>query len=51
MSWEQYFTEILTEATKEVKYMKYKKAELPDFYMQEKNATEIKKIAKGIKWG
>ena len=50
MSWEQYFTEILTEATKEVKYMKYKKAELPNFYMQEKNATEIKKIAKGINW-
>lgn len=51
MSWEQYFTEILTEATKDVKYMKYKKAKLPDFYIQEKNATEIKKIAKGIKWG
>ena len=50
MSWEQYFTEILTEATKDVKYMKYKKAKLPDFYMQEKNATEIKKIAKGINW-
>ena len=50
MSWEQYFTELLVEATKDVKYMKYKKAKLPDFYMQEKNALEIKKVAKGIKW-
>ncbi len=50
MSWEQYFTAVLTEATKDVKYMKYKKARLSDFYMQEKNAAEIKKVAKGIKW-
>lgn len=50
MSWEQYFTELLVEATKDVKYMKYKKAKLPVFYMQEKNALEIKKVAKGIKW-
>lgn len=50
MSWEQYFAALLTEATKDIRYMKYKKAKLPDFYMQEKNASEIKRVAKGIKW-
>lgn len=50
MSWEQFFTKVLEEATQDVKYMKYKKAKLPEFYMLERNAIEIRKNAKGIKW-
>ena len=50
MSWEQYFTALLVEATKDNQYMQYKKAKLSDYYMQDKNADRIKKIAKGIKW-
>ncbi len=50
MSWEQYFTSLLIDATKDVSYMAYKKSKLVDFYKQEKNAEEIRKIARGIKW-
>ena len=50
MSWEQYFTALLVNATKESDYMRYKKTDLSDYYLQEKNAKEIRKTAKGIAW-
>ncbi len=50
MSWEQYFTALLVEATKDNEYMRYKKAKLSDYYLQDKNADRIKRVAKGIKW-
>ena len=49
MSWEQYFTDLLIETTKESDYMQYTKSHLSDYYLQEKNIAEITKIAKGIK--
>ena len=50
MSWEQYFTDLLIETTKESDYMQYTKSHLSDYYLQEKNIAEITKIAKGIKF-
>lgn len=50
MSWEQYFTDLLIETTKESDYMQYNKSHLADYYIQEKNIAEITKIAKGIKF-
>ena len=50
MSWEQYFTDLLIETTKESDYMQYTKSHLSDYYIQEKNIAEITKIAKGIKF-
>jgi len=50
MSWEQYFTDLLIETTKESDYMQYTKSHLADYYIQEKNIAEITKIAKGIKF-
>ena len=50
MSWEQYFTALLVEATKDNEYMRYKKSKLSDYYLQDKNADRIKRVAKGIKW-
>ena len=50
MSWEQYFTDLLIETTRESDYMKYNKSNLSDFYIQDKNVADITKIAKGIKW-
>ena len=49
MSWEQYFTDLLIETTKESDYMKYTKSHLSDYYLLEKNIAEITKIANGIK--
>ena len=51
MSWEQYFTALLAEATKDNRYMRYKKAKLSDYYLQDKIADKIKKGAPGIDWG
>ena len=50
MSWEQYFTDLLIETTRESDYMKYNKSNLSEFYIQDKNVADITKIAKGIKW-
>lgn len=50
MSWEQYFTDLLIETTKESDYMQYTKSHLSDYYIQEKNIAEITTIAKGIKF-
>lgn len=50
MSWEQYFTDLLIETTKDSDYMQYTKSHLSDYYIQEKNIAEITKIAKGIKF-
>ena len=48
MSWEQYFTELLIEVTKELEYKKYKKDYLVDFYCQERVERIIKGFIKGI---
>ena len=50
MSWEQYFTEVLEQTTKDSQFMKYKKSKLADYYKQEQNAKQILEIAKGIKF-
>ena len=50
MSWEQYFTDLLGEYTKDSDFAKYKKNRLPEFYLQEKNVAQVRGVAKGIKW-
>ncbi len=47
--WEQYFTALLTETTKDSVYMKYSKSKLMPFYLQPGTANMIKSEIKGIK--
>jgi hypothetical protein len=49
MSWEQYYTEFLVEATKNIDYMRYSKSRLSDYYLQERTAGMIRDVIKGIK--
>ena len=40
-SWERFFTNLLEQRTKDVLYMRYDKAKLPEFYLQEENLEKI----------
>lgn len=40
-SWERFFTSLLEQRTKEIPYMRYDKAKLPEFYLQEENLEKI----------
>ena len=40
-SWERFFTNLLEQRTKDVSYMRYDKAKLPEFYLQEENLEKI----------
>ena len=40
-SWERFFTNLLEQRTKDISYMRYDKAKLPEFYLQEKNLEKI----------
>lgn len=48
MSWEQYFTKMLVDLTKENKLKKYSKSRLSRFYLQEKSVNAIKSMIHGI---
>lgn len=49
MSWEQYFTKMLVDATRSTEYMKYTKEKLADYYLLKKQTDAIKAVMKGIK--
>lgn len=49
MSWEQYFTDLLREATLDLDYMRYRKDALADYYTQESTAARIRAHIPGIK--
>lgn len=40
-SWERFFTNLLEQRTKDIPYMRYDKAKLPEFYLQEENLEKI----------
>ena len=40
-SWERLFTNLLEQRTKDIPYMRYDKAKLPEFYLQEENLEKI----------
>ena len=40
-SWERFFTNLLEQWTKNIPYMRYDKAKLPEFYLQEENLEKI----------
>ena len=40
-SWERFFTNLLEQRTKDISYMRYDKAKLPEFYLQEENLEKI----------
>ena len=40
-SWERFFTNLLERRTKNIPYMRYDKAKLPEFYLQEENLEKI----------
>ncbi len=40
-SWERFFTNLLEQRTKDVPYMRYDKAKLPEFDLQEENLEKI----------
>ena len=44
VSWETYFDKYLEEATKNIKYLKYDKSKLADFYKQPDNIEKIRKV-------
>ena len=50
LSWEQYFTELLIEITRDSKYQKYSKDRLSDFYRQERVERMIREFIKGIEF-
>ena len=49
LSWEQYFTDLLIETTKDNEYMKYNKSNLMPFYLQSGTVNSIKTVITGIK--
>ena len=40
-SWERFFTNLLEQRTRGIPYMRYDKAKLPEFYLQEENLQKI----------
>ena len=40
-SWERFFTNLLERRTKNIPYMRYDKAKLPEFYLQEENLEKV----------
>ena len=40
-SWERFFTNLLERRTKNIPYMRYDKAKLPEFYLQEENLKKV----------
>ena len=40
-SWERFFTNLLEQRTKDISYMRYDKAKMPEFYLQEENLEKI----------
>ena len=51
MSWEQYFTDLLVEMTKNSDYQKYNKRKIAAYYNQERVEREIIDSIKGIDFG
>ncbi len=51
MSWEQYFTDLLRETTRNVPYMQYRKDKLAEYYTHGGTAEKIKEVASGIDFG
>lgn len=51
-SWERYFTDILVQTTKDIKYMKYpkNKGKLPAYYIQDKTIASVKKMMEGLEF-
>ena len=50
LSWEQYFTALLEDATREIEYLRYSKMHLAEYYMQDRTADLIKKQIEGIRF-
>ena len=48
MSWEQYFTELLIDTVKDLKYQKYTKDKLSEYYSQDRVESMIREFIKGI---
>lgn len=48
MSWEQYFTKVLIDATREYDYLRYSKSSLNNFYLEDKNNQKITDTIKGL---
>ena len=40
-SWERFFTNLLEQCTKDISYMRYDKAKLPEFYLKKENLEKI----------
>ena len=51
MSWEQYFTELLIESTRDSGYRGYSKSSLPEYYLQERVREAVKGSIRGIDLG
>lgn len=50
ISWERYFTDLLIETTKDMKYKKYSKDKLVDFYLNDRSEQKILENVKGLKF-
>lgn len=50
MSWEQYFTALLEDATRETEYLRYSKTHLAEYYTQDRTAELIKGQIEGIRF-
>lgn len=50
MSWEQYFTSLLEDATRDIDYKRYSKTHLAEFYLQDRTAEKIKQQIEGIRF-
>lgn len=48
VSWERYFTDLLTNVTKDTEYKKYSKHSLEDFYLHDKSVQKIRDTIKGV---
>lgn len=48
VSWERYFTDLLTNVTADSEYKKYSKHSLSDFYFHERSVQMIKETIKGL---
>ena len=44
LSWERFFTALLIERTRQNEYMQYRKANLSDFYLTDKNVKKIYEV-------
>lgn len=49
LSWEQYFTALLEDATREIDFKRYSKTNLAEYYIQKRTAERIKEQMEGIR--